>query len=100
MFGVVHGVLLEPLPFPEPERIVDLHHDGMLAGQPTVMHHGHATYFTYVDNQRSFVDLAAWEEADVAISGAGEPERVPALTVTAGFLPLLGVTPARCTVTV
>jgi putative ABC transport system permease protein len=40
MFTVVNGVLLEPLDFPESERIIALYHDGMLASQPTVMNHG------------------------------------------------------------
>jgi predicted permease len=93
MFTVVHGVLLEPLDFPESERIIALHHDGMLASQPTVMNHGPATYFTYRDNQQTFEDLGAWDRTDVAITGAGEPERVPALAVTDGTLPVLGVTP-------
>jgi len=94
MFSVVHGVLLEPLEFPESERIVALYHDGMLASQPTVMNHGPATYFTYRDNQQTFEDLGAWERKGVAITGAGEPERVPALAVTDGTLPVLGITPA------
>jgi predicted permease len=93
MFTVVHGVLLRPLDFPESERIIALYHDGMLASQPTVMNHGPATYFTYRDNQQTFEDLGAWERTDVAIAGAGEPERVPALAVTDGTLPVLGVTP-------
>jgi predicted permease len=93
MFTVVHGVLLKPLAFPEPERIIALFHDGMLASQPTVMNHGPATYFTYRENQRTFEDIGAWERTDVAITGAGDPERVSALAVTDGTLPVLGVTP-------
>ncbi|MGE0161309.1 MAG: ADOP family duplicated permease [Gemmatimonadales bacterium] len=93
MFTVIHGVLLRPLAFPESDRIVALFHDGMLASQPTVMNHGPATYFAYRDNQETFTDLGAWDRTDVAITGAGEPERVPALAVTDGFLPVLGVTP-------
>ena len=50
IFSVVYGVLLKPLPFHQPERLVSLLHtvpDG-------TRNHGPATYFTYRDNQRAF----------------------------------------------
>jgi predicted permease len=87
IFSVVNGVILKPLPFTQPERLVGVHHQGY--GQ------GPGTYFTYRDQNRTFEAVGAWEGNEVSIAGGGEPERVEALAVTAGTLPLLGVKPAR-----
>ena len=90
IFSVVYGVLLKPLPFDEPERLVSLRHrlpDG------ESRNHGPGTYFTYRDHQQAFEDVGAWESDEVSITGRGEPERVDALGVTDGTLRLLGVQP-------
>ena len=92
IFSVVYGVLLKPLPFPEPERLVGVYHRGPALNLP-VMNQGPATFFTYRDNQRTFTEIGAWESTEVSITGRGEPERVEALTVTDTMLPLLRVQP-------
>src|SRR3982751_208637 len=92
IFSVVYGVLLKPLPFYEPERLVGLYHRGPGFNLP-VMNQGPATYFTYLDNQRSFEGIGAWDRQEVSITGRGEPERVEALAITDGTLPLLRVQP-------
>ena len=93
IFSVVYGVLLKPLPFPEPDRLVGVYHRGE-AVNLALMNQGPATYFTYRDNQRVFEEIGAWESSEVSITGRGEPERVEALFVTATTLPLLRVQPA------
>jgi putative ABC transport system permease protein len=93
IFSVVYGVLLKPLPFPEPERLVGVYHRGEGVNLP-VMNQGPATYFTYRDNQRVFEEIGAWESDEVSITGRGEPERIEALSLTDLTLPLLGVRPA------
>jgi predicted permease len=92
IFSVVYGVLLKPLPFQEPERLVSVMHSAPTLGLPGV-NHGPATYFTYRDNQRVFEDIGAWEGDDVSITGRGDPEQVEVLTVSDGTLPLLRVQP-------
>jgi predicted permease len=93
IFSVVYGVLLKPLPFPEPERLAGLYHRGPGVNL-AVMNQGPATYFTYLDNQRSFEGIGAWDRQEVSVTGRGEPERVEALAVTDATLPLLRVQPA------
>ena len=93
IFSVVNGVLLKPLPFDEPERLVGLYHRGG-AVNLAVMNQGPATYFTYRDNQRVFEDIGGWEANQVSITGRGEPERAEVLSVTHTTLPLLRVQPA------
>ncbi|MGH9631225.1 MAG: ABC transporter permease, partial [Bryobacteraceae bacterium] len=92
IFSVVYGVLLKPLPFHEPERLVGLYHHGP-GIDLSLMNQGPATYLTYLDNQRSFEGIGAWDRQEESITGRGEPERVEVLAVTDGTLPLLRVQP-------
>ena len=91
IFSVVYGVLLKPLPFHEPERLVTVRHR---APHGAGTNHGPATYLTYRENQRAFEAIGAWDPAEVSVTGGGDPERVQALLVSAATLPLLRVQPA------
>jgi putative ABC transport system permease protein len=93
IFSVVYGVLLKPLPFHEPDRLVALYHraPGFRTDQ---LPQSLATYFTYRDDARVFEDIGLWNIGDVSVNRAGEPEQVKALRVTDGTLTLLGVRPA------
>ena len=94
IFSVVNGVVLKPLPFADPDRLVGVWHTapGLVAGgQP--MNQGPTTYLTYRDN-KVFDDIGMWDNSAVTITGRGEPERIDALLVTDGTLPVIGVRPA------
>jgi predicted permease len=93
IFSVVYGVLLKPLPFYEPDRLVALYHfaPGFVRGGNVPQ--GEATYFTYRDNRRVFEDIGLWTAEKVAVLRNGAPEEVRALRVTDGTLSLLGVRP-------
>jgi putative ABC transport system permease protein len=90
IFSVVHGVLLKPLPFHEPERLVSLQ---QVAPHGAGANHGPATYLTYLENQRVFEGIGAWDPTEVSITGGGNPERVQGLLISASTLPLLRVQP-------
>jgi putative ABC transport system permease protein len=87
---VVYGVLLKPLPFHEPERLVSVRQH---APHGAGTNHGPTTYLTYRENQRAFEAIGAWDPTEVSITGGGDPERVQALLVSAATLPLLRVQP-------
>jgi predicted permease len=92
IFSVVYGVLLKPLPFQDPERLVSLR---QYAPHGAGTNHGSATYLTFRANQAAFEGIGAWDPAEVSITGGGgDPERVDALRVSASTLPLLRVQPA------
>jgi putative ABC transport system permease protein len=93
IFSVVNGVLLKPLPFVEPERLVGVWHvaPGIAPGP---MNQAPSTYFTYREDGRVFQDIGLWDDTAVTVTGRGEPEQNDALMVTDGTLPLLGVRPA------
>ena len=90
IFSVVYGVLLKPLPFHEPERLVSLQ---QIAPHGAGTNHGPGTYLTYRENQQVFEAIGAWDRTEVSITGRGDPERVQGLLVTASTLPLLRVQP-------
>src|SRR5262245_57905766 len=90
IFSVVYGVLLKPLPFHEPERLVSLQ---QIAPHVAGTNHGPGTYLTYRENQQVFEGIGAWDPTEVSITGSGDPERVQGLLVSASTLPLLRVQP-------
>jgi predicted permease len=92
IFSVVYGVVLKPLPFHDPGRLVSLLHRGPGANLET-MNQGPVTYLTYRDNQQTFEAIGAWDANQVSVTGRGDPEQVEALSVTETTLSLLGVQP-------
>ena len=92
IFSVVYGVVLKPLPFQAPDRLVALYHLAPGFGTRTLPQ-SPATYFTYRDNARVFEDIGVWSAANVSIIRHGEPEQAPALLTSDGVLSLLGVRP-------
>ncbi len=93
MFSVVRGVLLKPLPFPEPERLVGVWHAAPGMNAPLV-NQSPSFDLIYREHNRVFTDTGIWDDWQVTVTGTGEPERITALMVTDGVLPLLGVQPA------
>jgi putative ABC transport system permease protein len=94
IFSVVNGVLLKPLPFNQPERLVAVWHTAPGINIP-VLNQGPTNYFVYRDESRTFDDFALWKGTSVSITGTGEPERVQAMLVTDGALDILRVHPAQ-----
>src|SRR4051794_29410985 len=92
IFSVIRGVLLKPLPFAEPDRLVGLWHTATGIGLP-LLNQSPALYFEYREEGHAFEDSAMWDTNAVSVTGAGEPERVTALVVTDGALGVLRVQP-------
>ena len=92
LFSVVYGVLLKPLPFGEPDRLVGVWHTAPGMNQSQVSQ-GPAFHLTYRDENRAFENIGMWNSGSVTLTGAGEPERIPVLRVTDGVLPALRVRP-------
>ena len=92
LFSVVFTVLLKPLPFAEPERLVGVWHTATGMNIPRI-EMGPAFYLTYRDGNRVFERLGLWANRAVSLTGVGDPERVPVLMVTDGTLPALRVKP-------
>lgn len=96
MFSLVNNILLEPLPYPEPNRLVRLTHSVSDAGAETV-DLSDAIVMLYQSEASAFEGVAAWrfDDGDLAPSEADQTAvRVRGARVTANFFDVLGVRPA------
>jgi len=93
IFSVINAVLLRPLPYPQPDRLV------LLRERTNLFDSGSVCLPNYLDwrvSQRGFTDLALFRRDDANLSGAAsdvEAERVGSVRVTYNFLSILGVPP-------
>ena len=83
IFSVVNGVLLRPLPYNEPERIVTLLSDGRFPVSP-------ANFLDFRANSQSFAQMAAAEAWGGALTGNDRPEQLDGLRMGEGLFGLLG----------
>ncbi|PYT03214.1 MAG: multidrug ABC transporter substrate-binding protein, partial [Acidobacteria bacterium] len=90
IFSVIDGVLLEPLPYPHPEELVAVWHRAPGLNIKD-LNSSDSSYFIYREQSRTFQDIGLYRNDSVNITGMAEPERVSALDVTDGVLPILGV---------
>lgn len=92
IFSVINSVLLKPLPFPEPDRLI-----GVWQTAPGVnikdLNASIADYVTYREDSRTFADVAIWNGLSVTVTEFADPERVDGISVTFRLLPMLGVHP-------
>ena len=93
IFSIVNGVLLKPLPYPQPDRLI-----AVREATPVLdikeMELSPADYFTFREENRTFERFGIWTNDRVSITGLDAPEQVPAVTVTVDTLPALGIPPA------
>ena len=90
IFSVIYAVLLRPLPYSHPERLV------MLAERNASFHVMNITLPNFRDWQaqnRSFESIEGFRSADVTPTGHGGPQRLETRQVSAGFFPMLGIKP-------
>ncbi len=89
IFSVVNAVLLRPLPFKDSSRLVLVIEKSKY---PTITV-SYQNYLDWRDQSRSFDSMEAIYGTNMTLTGKGEPDRLIARMVTAGFFPLLGVSP-------
>jgi putative ABC transport system permease protein len=92
IFSLVDAVLLRPLPFHDPDRLVMVWEDAAKIGFPRNTP-APANYADWKAQNRVFEDMAAINWRSFNLTDEGEPEKVEAQAVTANFFPLLGVKP-------
>ena len=93
LFSMTSGILLRPLPYAEPDRLVVLWNRSPGLGI-TEDWFSTAQYFDIREGQRALSDVAIAIGAYATLTGRGEPERLGALRVSANLLPMLGARPA------
>jgi len=93
MFSVVYSVVLQPLPYRQPERLVNLWNTAIKRGIPRGFV-GIANVVDWKARNHVFEDIAIVRAiANFNLAGVGEPERLLGSRVSANLFPVLGVTP-------
>jgi predicted permease len=92
VFSAINAILLHPLPYRDPGRLVLISESLPLEGSDDVGVSAQE-YLDYHSQNGVFSDTAAFETADFNLTGTGEPQRINAARISATTLPLLGVTP-------
>ena len=90
IFSVVNGVLLRPLPYPEPDRLVFL---SEWSEQVPGMSISMANFNDWREMNTVFDSLFAYRRQNVILTGEGEPERLQMRQVSHGIFPTLGIKP-------
>ena len=93
IFSVVNAVLLNPLPFAEPERLIRIYGHFLATSQDS-MSASVPEFTDYRERTRSFENIAGYDDFSANLTPtAAEPERVEALAVTPELFSVLKVTP-------
>ena len=94
IFSVVNGVILKPLPYPAPERLVfitsqfpNLGFDQFWVSAPE--------FVEFAESNRSFQQVGAYRAGAVNLGTPDQPRRVNSALVTSELMPVLGVAPIR-----
>jgi len=91
IFSVAHAVLVKPLPFPEPDRVVrvwETYSKGRGFGTVAA-----PNYRDWRAAAKAFDELAAYHQTASNLEGTGDPERLETMSVTASFFRVLGARP-------
>ena len=94
IFSIVEGVLLRPLPFPDPSRLMTLGDN--LEGVDTGPGAAPATapgVRIYMRDTTAFSSLGGYQPSSYELSGEGEPVQINAARLSASVFPALGVSP-------
>src|SRR5882724_351630 len=82
IFSVVHAVVLRPLPYPQPDRLVTVWETDK-SGAPSNM--GYPTFADWRTQSHSFESMSAMSYWGPTLSGAGDPQALSGASVTADF---------------
>ncbi len=91
MFSVVRSILLRPLQFPNPDRLVMIWELPPRSSHRNVVQTGN--FLDWRKRNHSFENVAAMFQIPFNLEGSSEPVQIPALRVTAGFFEILGTSP-------
>ena len=92
VFSVVNGVLLKPLAYPDPERLIGVWNAAPGVNIPNLTM---APFLYFIDREQNTTleDMGMYQGDAYSLTGAAQPEHVQGINVTDAVLPLLGVKP-------
>lgn len=96
IFSLINGIMLRPLPYKEPDRLVTLDENNLKHGV-TSMSVSYANFVDWREQSNSFEDIACYDTGGFALAGGGsggaEPEQLKGAFVNQGLFEILGVAP-------
>ncbi len=92
IFSVVDGVLLNPLPFPEPDRLISYNHQapGLGVNVPLIPH-SEGLYLHYQEHASALAYFAVLSQGNVNLISDGEPQQLSATRVTREYFDVVGL---------
>ena len=94
IFTLVNRVVLNPLPYPDSDRLIDLDHAAPGMNVNSGVQSTLGLYYHYRDNARTLESIALYDTNDVTLTGNGEPNRVRIGRATQSLERVLQVPPA------
>ena len=94
IFSLVNAVLLRPLPFPQPDRLVEILHENHVGGVATLSSISYPDFFDWRAQSHSFSTMASYRDEQSTLTGAGDAQNLQGETVSSEFFRVLGVHPA------
>jgi predicted permease len=94
IFAVVDAILLRPLPFPKPDRLVCVFNSYPAAGDER-SHTSIANYFDRRQSIKAFASVSIYQDTSTIVGGTESPDRVPIARISPDFFQTLGVPLAR-----
>jgi predicted permease len=94
IFAVVERVLLNPLPYPDSDRLILLDHGALRLNIPQDMGITRGYYYLYQERARTLDGLALFAREDATLTGDREPERIRVGTATPSLVSVLRAWPA------
>src|SRR5437016_14597616 len=91
IFSVVNAVLLRPLPYADPDKLVRLSEDSPQVPQMSI---SYPNFLDWREQNKVFSGIAAMQFRSLNLTGVDEPERLAGRGVSAEFFDVLGVKPA------
>ena len=91
IFSVVNALLLRPLPFTEPDKLIQVWEASIKQGQRHDV--SYPNFVDWRDQNQSFQQIAAYSDRTFNLTGDAEPEQIQGVMISPAFLPMLDVKP-------
>jgi predicted permease len=94
IFAVVERVVLNPLSYPDSDRLIDVDHGAQRLNLPSGMGMTRGLYYQYLTRAHTLDGIALYAPDSVTLTGSGDPERIRVARTTATLAPVMRVWPA------
>jgi len=94
IYSVVDAILINPLPFPEADRVLSYNHEAPGLGvKVPVIPHSHGMYLHYKEHAKAIESFAVFDDRNINLLSDGEPRQLSASRVTHEYFDVLGIQP-------